>query len=140
MTIKNTVESACQLAYSLSDQSYPLPFTASQILPNGALETQVLVDPGHVSIHPRLFIAIMDKAEENGPKATSGTLNYCLFTHRGTYKDVMYADQADQNAGILTETFLYRTKTFGRVKNSNNHVQRIGLFLGKSSVTYDLQP
>ena len=60
MTIQDRFESACQLACPLSDQSYPLSFTASQTLSNGALEIQALVDPGHVFIHRRLFIPIMD--------------------------------------------------------------------------------
>ena len=63
------------------------------------------------------------KAGGNGPIATSGTLNYCLFTHREGNNNVIDVDQTDQNAGIFTETFFDRTKTFGRTKDGNDHIQ-----------------
>ncbi|KAK3370405.1 hypothetical protein B0H63DRAFT_564577 [Podospora didyma] len=56
---------------------------------------------------------------------TSGTLNYCLLTHRDSEEGhtPIEIDEADLNAGVITKTFFDITKTMGRTLDKHGNTQ-----------------
>ncbi|KAI5808272.1 hypothetical protein DFH27DRAFT_650781 [Peziza echinospora] len=56
---------------------------------------------------------------------TSGSLNYCLLTHRDTPEghEVVDIAEEDLNAGIITKNFFDVTKTMGRTLDPQGNVQ-----------------
>ncbi|KAL6705342.1 hypothetical protein ACN47E_007152 [Coniothyrium glycines] len=83
---------------------------------------------------------------------TSGSLNYCLLTHRNSPEghQPVDIDEADLNAGIITENFFDLTKTLGRTKDAQGNIQghdgimafSKGVFSGQwlRSIVQDLLP
>ena len=55
---------------------------------------------------------------------TSGTLNFCMLTHRNSTSDErIKIDPADFNAGIIQQNFFDITKTLGKTKDSRGNTQ-----------------
>lgn len=111
-----TVDNPFVLGYSIS-QKLPtiqdIDYTASSD------NTPVYFQPKQWS----LSVTPGTNQVEPGLKATSGTLNYCMMSHRPGKSTPVDIDPSDLNAGVFRTTFFDITKSFGKTKDSQGVTQ-----------------
>lgn len=110
------------------DNPFVLGYSISQKLPDiRDIDYEASTDHTPVYFQPKQWSLSTTPGKvdaESGLKATSGTLNYCMFTHRKGQDDgPIVVDPSDRNAGVFADTFFDVTKSFGKTKDSHGVTQ-----------------
>ncbi|ORX91991.1 hypothetical protein K493DRAFT_409035 [Basidiobolus meristosporus CBS 931.73] len=100
------------------DNPFVLGYSISEALPD-LKDFDENIDESKTPVYfkPRQCDITTTEGERSGnnPITTSGTLNFCMFTHRAGNNDNIQVDQQDLNAGLFRPTFFDKTKTLGKV-------------------------
>ena len=111
---------------STVDNPFVLGYAISQKIPDiHDFDPTVSSKDTPVFFQPKQYnLSITPGKLGSGLKATSGTLNYCMLTHRkeGSTEPIK-VDPSDLNAGGFKDTFFDITKTFGRTQDSSNQTK-----------------
>lgn len=109
------------------DNPFVLGYSISQKLPDiHDIDFSASGDHTPVYFQPKQWSLSVTPGKvqaDSGLKTTSGTLNYCMFTHRKDQVGPIDVDPSDLNAGVFANTFFDITKSFGKTKDSNGVTQ-----------------